>query len=210
MNKNVDTSTDAAKKWCARIRRVMPTGDPWLPKPPLEQFVEALAAERDALRKERDEAREQRDLWRGSELGRQLDQARDLLWRRDIAAILRGEAVAVPVEPTRQMEAAAIAATPEPDLLLMAEAARMGDLTAKIKAEMLRLEAAAFERGAKAMREAIADYADCKCKAREEMLRYLATPGPHTSERWRICGQANCAAEEAHIIRARPIPEDKR
>jgi hypothetical protein len=59
------------------------------------------------------------------------------------------------------------------------------------------------------MREALAKDADCKCASRDDMVRYLATLGNHTSERWRICGHANCAAETAYIIRALPLPDDK-
>jgi hypothetical protein len=70
--------------------------------------------------------------------------------------------------------------------------------------------AAAFRRGAEAMREAVAVEMDCRCAARAEMVRYLATLGNHTAERWRICKHANCAAETAYIIRALPLPEDKR
>jgi hypothetical protein len=69
-------------------------------------------------------------------------------------------------------------------------------------------EAAAFKRGAEAMRTSTAQWADCSCDQRAEVLRTLREKDGRAAQK--RCGNAGtCCALVATCMTALPIPEDK-
>lgn len=83
----------------------------------------------------------------------------------------------------------------------------LADEVRRLREELAARGAAAFKRGAEAMREAAAREIECGCDP-DRRARVLAVP-PNSGARWEACGEANCCAIDAAAIRALPAPEDR-
>lgn len=84
----------------------------------------------------------------------------------------------------------------------------LADEVRRLREELAAREAAAFKRGAEAMRERVAREIECEWCDLGRRARVLEAP-PNSAARWEACGEANCCAIDAANIRALPLPEDK-
>ena len=83
----------------------------------------------------------------------------------------------------------------------------MGALTLREQA----VERTAYQRGATAMRDAVAQWLMCGCDEaqRARVVAAALTGGDNCGARWQACGRSDCLALLAAEALDLPIPEDK-
>ena len=83
----------------------------------------------------------------------------------------------------------------------------MGALTLREQA----VERTAYQRGAAAMREAVAAWLMCGCDEmqRAAVVAAATTGGGNCAARWQACGRSDCLALIAAEALDLPIPEDR-